>query len=319
MSCSNLNWVSDSKKRCGRCKSCRLYARKVWAGRILLEAYYHPKSVFITLTYNDDNVPIVDGTPVLRYEDATRFLERLRFRTRSIQPLRYFLVGEYGETTWRPHYHLVVFGHGVEIEPLVNLAWTEAEEHQGFTQVGPLTYDRALYIANYTVKKMTREGDPWLKGRPPEFARMSLKPGIGVPAIGWLADALGRQQLMEDGKYTPLLKIRGDVFSTVRIQGKIFPLGRYLRTKLRQAMGLSDNPRDRALQLGRFTVDGEIIEETETHSENHHPYQDLADASTPFYRQQFRALQADREAKAKAIEEKAERQSSLSLTTGGRI
>lgn len=71
---------------------------------------------------------------------------------------------------------------------------------------------------------MTRTDDPRLEGRWPEFARMSLRPGIGYGALHEVAHALLDDRL--DG----LLQ---DVPTSLR--GK--PLGRYLRRNLRIMMG----------------------------------------------------------------------------------
>jgi hypothetical protein len=304
---------------CGRCRHCRRLNQKTWATRIMLESFYHPASVFGTLTYNDDNVPLDEtGTPMLDWADATGFIERLRHLTKHDKPLRYFLVGEYGSETWRPHYHFIIFGQGVNIEPLVSKAWTNKTTDIGFTQVGPLTMDRALYIANYCIKKLTKEHDPALKGRVPEFARMSLKPAIGTPAVGWLADRMGKSSLMENGQYGPLLKLQGDVFNMVRIQGRLMPLGRTLRNKVRDSLGLSQNERERAIQLGRFDAStGEIFEPC--HPAEFYPMEDLSDAKTPWRLEIDRQVSKLKTERAQQAHSKEDRQANLGLTTGGRL
>lgn len=75
---------------------------------------------------------------------------------------------------------------------------------------------------------MTRFDDPRLNGRHPEFARMSLKPGLGTSAMHDLADQVMRFNLDET---------QGDVPSSLRHGAKILPLGRYLRRKLRTYVG----------------------------------------------------------------------------------
>lgn len=317
---------------CGNCTNCRINLQKVWASRILLESYFHPQSTFITLTYNDEHVPTVDGVPQLWKPDVTRFIEKFRYLTREIKPPRYFFVGEYGAETWRPHYHAILFGHGLECETYVHQAWTDKDgEPIGFHQLGELTYDRAMYTAQYCMKKMTREGDPWLKGRLPEFSRPSK--GIGLPAVGWLADTLGKSSLIQENegfqltgdellidnpRYGPALRLMGDVFNVVRIEGKMMPLGRYMRRKLRLALGLPECPRARAVALGRFDLTtGEILEENVPREWG--PDQDISQINSPWRKHVEEEARKARSVEVEKRAEKAHRQQGLGLTTGGRI
>lgn len=91
------------------------------------------------------------------------------------------------------------------------------------------------YVAGYVTKKMMNKDDPRLRGRYPEFARMSLKPGIGVPAIPLIAKAL------EDG--FRIYDKGEDVPSYLIVRGKKMPIGKYLQRELRLAIGRSkDTP-----------------------------------------------------------------------------
>ena len=90
----------------------------------------------------------------------------------------------------------------------------------------------AQYLAKYTVKRLTDPKDPRLNGREPEFARMSLKPGIGADFVrGKLASKLttaaGRAHIERTG----------DVPHQLRTDGKLQPLGRYLTNALRLSLG----------------------------------------------------------------------------------
>ena len=80
---------------------------------------------------------------------------------------------------------------------------------------------------------MTDKEDPRLGGRYPEFSRMSLRPGIGAPALFVLRDAL-----LSPDKSVNVFP-GGDVPRIVKIARSNVPLGRYLRSKLREVMGLS--------------------------------------------------------------------------------
>ena len=89
----------------------------------------------------------------------------------------------------------------------------------------------ARYVARYVIKKMTRFDDPRLGNRHPEFARMSLKPGIGAGILDNVATVITRYNLL-----TP----EGDVPVTLRHGGLEWPLGRYLRKQLRRKLGLDE-------------------------------------------------------------------------------
>lgn len=94
--------------------------------------------------------------------------------------------------------------------------------------LGALELKSAQYVSGYVVKKMTHRENPWLQGRHPEFARMSLRPGIGATAIPDVASVM----LSLD-----LETAQGDVPSSLRSGKKLLPLGRYLRRLLRQQIG----------------------------------------------------------------------------------
>lgn len=104
---------------CGKCIGCRLEYSRQWADRMILELDHSKKAVFLTLTYNDDHVPVsvdengeVKGL-TLDKRDMQLFMKRLR-KAYSDRELRFYGAGEYGSKTWRPHMHLIVFGLGLD-------------------------------------------------------------------------------------------------------------------------------------------------------------------------------------------------------------
>ena len=201
---------------CGQCLPCRINRRRLWTTRILLESYCHEASCFATLTYSDDELPSGGN---LDPEHLKLFWKRLRKR---LQPrrIRYFAVGEYGDDSWRPHYHAAVFGLSVLEAYHVEGAWGH-----GFIRLDELSPETAQYLCGYTVKKLTGKDDERLEGRVPEFARMSNRPGIGADAAAIIAEQLDRNRIEKSG----------DVPGTVRMRGQERALGRYLVSKLRIA------------------------------------------------------------------------------------
>lgn len=96
--------------------------------------------------------------------------------------------------------------------------------------VGRLEERSAAYIAGYVLKKLKTSSS--ISGRHPEFARMSLKPGIGAGAVPDVASAVMQWKLEERN---------GDVPVGLRHGSAVLPLGRYLRRKLRLQCGLPED------------------------------------------------------------------------------
>lgn len=237
---------------CGQCFPCRFNRRRLWTHRMLLESLKHGDSSFVTLTYSEEKLP---DDKSLNPKHAQDWLKRLR---RNISPtsIRYFLVGEYGDRTQRPHYHAALFGIGVQQEALINETWGN-----GYTLTGDLTKDSAGYIAGYVTKKMTSKDDPRLNGRHPEFARMSLKPGIGATALQEIQDTLTTTHGCDH------FAMEGDVPMALQTGKKKLPLGRYLRRKLREKMGFKQEDIDKTVQ--KYTQEMHLLlQEAITKKEN---------------------------------------------------
>ena len=96
--------------RCGQCVGCRLDRSREWAIRCVHEAALYDDNCFVTLTYNDENLP---DPPSLVVRDCQLFMKKLRRRYEP-KKIRFFLCGEYGEMNRRPHYHAILFNHDFE-------------------------------------------------------------------------------------------------------------------------------------------------------------------------------------------------------------
>lgn len=200
----------------------------------MLETLAHGDNSFLTLTYSDDHLP-EGGNLVPKHTQD--WLKRFRKATYPLR-LRYYLVGEYGTTSERPHYHAAIFGYPpceygqsrytfrrncCSRCDLVRDTWGK-----GNILLGNLETASAQYIVGYVVKKMTSTQDQRLNGRHPEFARMSLRPGIGAYSMDQIADTLKNFNLDHS---------MADVPSALQHGKKLLPLGRYLRRKLRTLVG----------------------------------------------------------------------------------
>ena len=177
---------------CGQCIGCRLDKSLEWATRCYLEAKEYNENCFITLTFNQENLP-KDGS--LHKQDFQKFIKRLRkyFSTHANgRKVRYFHCGEYGESLTRPHHHACLFGIDFKDKILwstikgVKLYRSKTLEKLwsfGYSTVGDVTFESASYIARYTTKKFTNKEqklvDEHYSGKLPEYISMSTNPGIG--------------------------------------------------------------------------------------------------------------------------------------------
>lgn len=244
------------------CLPCLIRRRNTWVGRCTLETFLHVHNSFVTLTYEQGCLPAGGN---LRKKDVQDWLKRLRERFGG--QIRYYGCAEYGERTWRPHYHAILFGYPHCVSPppahtprvapcecgpcvMLQKSWG-----QGFTDSRLAERKSIQYVAGYVTKKLTKRGDPRLQGREPEFPFMSKKPGIGANAMHAVCEALttnqGSDSLIRDG----------DVPSVLSHGGKKLPLGRYMKKKLREYYGF---PERRSLRgTTNNTPDGVLLRQSQ--------------------------------------------------------
>lgn len=211
---------------CGRCQGCRLERSRQWALRLMYEKKFHEDNVFLTLTYDDKKLP-KDGS--LNVEHFQNFMKRLRahhqrcgdgMESNFNKPLRFFHCGEYGDRTFRPHYHAIIFNldftdkvlyKQTDNGPLFNSALLEKIWTFGHCIVAGVTFESSAYVARYIMKKVTgnaaedhysvldrNSGE--LHNRKPEYITMSRRPGI---AHSWY------KQFKQDAYPSDYLIVRG--------------------------------------------------------------------------------------------------------------
>lgn len=181
---------------CGKCVGCKGDRCREWGVRLAHEATLHDDSMFVTLTYADEFLPIApSGLMSLRPRDFVLFMKRLRSLRGRV---RFFQAAEYGELG-RPHHHVLLFGlwfedairNGVRSgrvsfrSEVLESLWPH-----GFSSFGRLEPGGAYYAAQYSVKKIWKSGE--LGDRVPEYQTMSRRPGIGRGWIDrWKCDVVG--------------------------------------------------------------------------------------------------------------------------------
>lgn len=178
MQCVKPIQVHEYLVPCGKCMACRISRTREWAIRMQHEASCHEKNIFLTLTYNDENLP----TDMSLDKNAiTLFIKRLR-KDLGKDKIKYFACGEYGDIGKRPHYHLIIFGlgnrkdiftyigHDWRNRPFYKLSsWTK-----GYIYIGDVNYNSCRYVAGYIQKKLNGPmGKEEYGERLPPFSRQS--------------------------------------------------------------------------------------------------------------------------------------------------
>lgn len=183
---------------CGKCVECRAQRSQQWSFRLSEEAKCWQHAAFITLTYNDVNLPIAvktgkddqsdivirigrhhKGLSTLYYPDVQKFNKRLRH---VLGKFKFFAVGEYGPNrTTRPHYHLIIFYNGISPEKLYTVirdVW-----NKGRVTCSVATEGRLHYIAKYCCDMSISS----CKRFQPPFMHCSNRYGLGY---NWLSSAM---------------------------------------------------------------------------------------------------------------------------------
>lgn len=196
---------------CGRCIECRKLRVNSWFVRLKSEKNRAKSAHFLTLTYDDENLVYSDnGNMSLNYKDTQDFWKRIRInQPKDHPPVKYFLVGEYGSKTNRPHYHAIVFN--VADPNAFDKQWTK-----GGTHTGEVADASIFYTLKYALKSAgkIKKTDQW-DDRTIEKALMSK--GLGE---NYLTDAMIKHH-------------KDDVSRGVTMLGNTkLPLPRYYRDKI---------------------------------------------------------------------------------------
>lgn len=145
---------------CGHCTACRIAHAREWATRLMHESLTNKSSCFLTLTYNDENLP---SNGSLVPDHLQKFFKRFR-KALDDRKIKYYACGEYGGRYGRPHYHAAIFGFGSlgdlyykralrgYCSAVIDKAWPYGNHF-----IGALSYDSARYIAGYIGKKYNGE------------------------------------------------------------------------------------------------------------------------------------------------------------------
>lgn len=151
---------------CSQCIGCRLERSRQWAVRCCHESTLYSDNCFITLTYDDAFLP--EGKTLV-HADFQKFMKSLRdmfdyVGSDGVNPIRYYMCGEYGTLNGRPHYHACLFNfdfsdktlwkisnsNRLYVSEILSKLWKK-----GFCTIGDVTFESASYVARYITDKLT--------------------------------------------------------------------------------------------------------------------------------------------------------------------
>lgn len=199
--CLTPFYVKDRNKDeipvpCGKCPNCKARRVSAWSFRLMQEEKRAQSAHFVTLTYDTLYVPISKrGFMTLNKRDCQLFFKRLRKANKG-RTIKYYLAGEYGGRTKRPHYHIILFNAELKtIQP----AWNLGQIHYGAVSAASVGYC-LKYISKGTTVPLHKNDD-----RHREFSLMSKGLGenyLTKAMIAWhLADMNNRMYCnLEEGK-----------------------------------------------------------------------------------------------------------------------
>lgn len=193
---------------CGKCVLCLKRKQNSWSFRLSQEEKISTSSAFITFTYSDEHLKLINNLPTLHKPDFQNFLKRLRKRLIHSK-IKYFACGEYSPEMLRPHYHAIIYNlprNMLQDSEILESIWGK-----GFIFIAPTTEGRIRYTTKYILKPKLDSEDL----REKEFSLMSK--GIGKSYL------------------TPQMKNyhRENMLSHVTLSGgQLTPLPRYFREKI---------------------------------------------------------------------------------------
>lgn len=190
---------------CGKCVECRKAQQNEFVYKCVESAKQYGSVWFITLTYNNNSVPVTfdeegeideetgefkDEILTLKRADVVNWKKRVKKAYEKKYgerlELKYLIVGEYGPRTHRPHYHGMFFGLNEKAAKMLQDDWEKKNGFTYFKHIPCLPINgvdhvqrTSRYCAKYCVKLTELEDEAVLKGKVEKPRKMTSK-GLGI-------------------------------------------------------------------------------------------------------------------------------------------
>lgn len=204
--------------RCRKCAACIRTHQSSWVLRMLLESMAYPEThvSFLTLTYNQDSLPVNERAAKISFQ---KFMKRLRCHWPP--GVRYVAGLETGtQGTCRYHWHAVIYGFpfSVHSRSLLEKLWPN-----GFIKYELGTPRTMHYVTKYAIK-----------GR---RLLMSRNPGIGgdmIPSLQKMLNSLSDAELAKlRGPHTAMVYgHKPERLRRLAVGRFTYPLHEYLKRRL---------------------------------------------------------------------------------------
>lgn len=218
---------------CGKCPICVKRYQDQWKVRLFWEFKDHSCACFLTLTYRNDSIPTVvdvatgDCHYSLNKRHVQLWLKRLRHTVKK--PFKYFICGEYGPVTKRPHMHCIFYGlNKYDILDAIK-DWSQS---YGFVDSKDINISTSKSLANSAryVSKYVNKGafsNPFIKefNLQPEFHLMSK--GIGLYYVEINKRFHLHENLSGQNRFDSI--VRNNI---TYVGNAVYPLPRYYRDKI---------------------------------------------------------------------------------------
>lgn len=179
---------------CRECDVCKYRRASEWTTRLEVERKAHKYCLFVTLThapkfrpllveygdylvdesaglfiekselekcdYYEEYYQAYNGIPYLRFQDAQKFIKRLRqvvlrnpsTEQRADRYIRYYICGEYGETSFLPHFHALIFTSSEWLatyaKDVISRCWSTDNRYSHSEQLGRVDCEVVKYTAS---------------------------------------------------------------------------------------------------------------------------------------------------------------------------
>lgn len=251
------------KVSCGKCYECIKQRINQLITRVNIEISKHSNfAFFLTLTYNDYNLPIKEcvdeETGEFYYvqsvvkKDVQDFMKRLRIRLsrKGFDPkndLKVFYISEYGFSKTdnkRPHYHLIIFFDKVPFNEFYDFCVSCWDK--GVVTLDKVLPERVRYMctAHATASRLF----PNPKGSDTPFSHWSK--GLGTPTDKQQIKLLRQNNCYVDGNYS-------------------FPFDRYLRSKL--------YTEDEIKRMSKDTIEDDDFKRFRKYATRYFPNKEISD------------------------------------------
>lgn len=231
---------------CGRCQPCKLRRISAWSFRLNKEAERSDSAFFLTLTYDNDHIPISKNGFMTLHKDQRitkkgkkvywnhlqTFFKLLRYHNgKTDKPIKYYAVGEYGGETHRPHYHIIIFN--CKLSTLIGQKLATQHKYGTILLNGETPYNcKSWQCGHITVGEFTEGSVGYtLKYicKDPQVGKFSRDDR--VPEYSLMSKKLGENYLTDNMKRYHLNDLENRLYCTTN-EGIKLSMPRYFKDKI---------------------------------------------------------------------------------------